>query len=151
MNTAFNLLQYLKPVAAQIYATTPVRNSDNSKTGVNPAYRGSLWEVVFAGGWTQGIPQAIQIGIEQKVHESMDPLREITPGGGCYVNEADYLEDDWQTAFFGTNYQRLLGIKQQYDSTNFFNCWKCVGWDGYDEYGLFSLSLPFIHIASCFN
>jgi FAD/FMN-containing dehydrogenase len=59
----------------------------------------------------------------------MDPLREITPGGGCYMNEADYLEVDWQTAFFGSNYNRLLEIKRQYDPTNFFNCWKCVGWN----------------------
>lgn len=49
----------------------------------------------------------------------MDRLRELTPGGGCYMNEADYLEENWQTAFFGTNYDRLLRIKQQYDPSNF--------------------------------
>lgn len=64
----------------------------------------------------------------------MDNLRDITPGGGCYFNEADYLEDDWQTAFFGQNYNTLLSIKDKYDPTTFFNCWKCVGWTGPSEY-----------------
>jgi FAD/FMN-containing dehydrogenase len=44
-----------------------------------------------------------------------------------------YIEDDWQTALFGSNYNRLAGIKKQYDPSNFFNCWKCVGWTGADE------------------
>jgi hypothetical protein len=57
----------------------------------------------------------------------------ITPGGGCYINEADYLEVDWQTAFFGSNYKKLLRIKQKYNSGNLFNCWKCVGWTGANE------------------
>lgn len=49
------------------------------------------------------------------------------------MNEADVLEVDWQTAFFGNNYQRLLSIKQKYDPTSFYNCWKCVGWTGAAE------------------
>lgn len=38
------------------------------------------------------------------VNNGMNLLREITPGAGCYMNEADYLEGDWQTALFGNNY-----------------------------------------------
>jgi hypothetical protein len=33
-------------------------------------------------------------GIPQAVHTEMDSLRDIAPGGGCYMNEADYLEVD---------------------------------------------------------
>ncbi|CAK4034810.1 FAD-binding domain-containing [Lecanosticta acicola] len=129
-----NPLDALKPIAAQVYVTGPsgpnAPNQDGSETGVNTAWRDELWEVVYAGGWVQGTPQAAQDAITGLVHTSMDNLRDITPGGGCYMNEADVLEDDWQTAFFGENYGRLLDIKKQYDPTNFFNCWKCVGWTG---------------------
>lgn len=129
-----NPLDVVKPIAAQIYVTGPsgpsVPNKDNAATGVNPAWRDELWEVVYAGGWVQGTPQAAQDYISQTVHTAMDNLRVLTPGGGCYMNEADVLEDDWQTAFFGSNYNKLLNIKNTYDPTNFFNCWKCVGWTG---------------------
>lgn len=132
-----NPLDVVKPIAAQIYVTGPsgpnAPNKDNSQTGVNPAWRNELWEVVYAGGWVQGTPQAAQDYISQTVHSAMDNLRNITPGGGCYMNEADVLEVDWQTAFFGSNYNKLLSIKQQYDPSGFFNCWKCVGWTGASE------------------
>jgi len=68
--------------------------------------------------------------IAQAVHLAAEPLRALTPGGGCYVNEADQLEVDWQTAFFGSNYPKLLAIKNKYDPTNFFNVYKGVGWTG---------------------
>jgi len=46
---------------------------------------------------------------------------------GSYWNEADYFEPDWQAAFFGTNYPKLLQIKQKYDPHGVFTCHHCVG------------------------
>lgn len=60
----------------------------------------------------------------------LDPLKHLSPGGGAYLNEAHYGEPDWQETFFGINYNRLLEIKNQYDPTHIFDCWKCVGWWG---------------------
>jgi hypothetical protein len=111
MQISQTLFDLVKPIATQVYATGPADHDYNSATGVNPAWRGSLWEVVYAGGCVQGIPQALQDAVTQNVHVGMDKLRQITPGGGCYVNEADYLEEDWQTAFFGSNYNRLLRLR----------------------------------------
>jgi len=134
LQTSQNPLDVVKPVPAQVYVTGPsgpkAPNKDGKVTGVNTAWRDELWEVIYAAGWVQATPQAAQDAITDLVHTSMDNLRSITPGGGCYMNEADVLEDDWQTAFFGGNYKRLLSIKQRYDPTTFFNCWKCVGWTG---------------------
>lgn len=45
------------------------------------------------------------------------------------MNEADDLEDDWQTAFIGNNYNRLLGIKNHYNPTNFFQLLGVCGMD----------------------
>ncbi|KAH6684595.1 hypothetical protein B0J14DRAFT_453286, partial [Halenospora varia] len=87
---------------------------------VNPAWRGSIWDVVYAAGWVQDVLRALQDAVTANVNNGTNSLREIAPGAGCYMNEADYLEVDWQTAFFGSNYGRLLGTKNQYDPTHFF-------------------------------
>lgn len=128
-----NIYDIAKPTPAQIYSTGPFNHPDGSMTGVNPAWRDELWEIVYAGGWVKGTSQTLQDRISNGVNSAMDNIRNITPGGGCYMNEAHPLEADWQTAFFGANYDRLLSIKQRYDPTTFFNCWKCVGWTGAAE------------------
>ena len=57
----------------------------------------------------------------------MQILRDATPGGGSYMNEADYFEPDWQRSFYGVNYDRLLDIKRAYDPTNLFRVHHGVG------------------------
>jgi FAD/FMN-containing dehydrogenase len=50
-----------------------------------------------------------------RVRSSMAALRAVAPDTGAYVNECDYFQPDWQKAFWGSNYPRLLEIKQRYD------------------------------------
>ncbi|KAF2658913.1 FAD-binding domain-containing protein [Lophiostoma macrostomum CBS 122681] len=119
--------------SAQLYATGPANHPDNSKTGVNPAWRDSLWEVVMGGIWTSNTPRDMRAQIQNTISSSIDPLKALTPGGGCYMNEGDYMEQDWQQTFFGSNYAKLLQVKQKYDPGQLFNCWKCVGWTGYHD------------------
>jgi FAD/FMN-containing dehydrogenase len=47
-------------------------------------------------------------------------LRAIAPGAGSYVSESNYFNEDWRTAFWGTNYARLLKVKRRYDPTGLF-------------------------------
>ena len=65
-----------------------------------------------------------------RINAAMQPLVAITPDAGAYVNEADYFEPDWQRAFWGENYPRLLAIKHKYDPDNLFTCHHCVGSEG---------------------
>lgn len=58
---------------------------------------------------------------------AMQFLLDATPGAGSYVNETDYFEPDWQSAFWGSNYPRLLAIKRRVDPTGLFTCHHCVG------------------------
>jgi hypothetical protein len=61
------------------------------------------------------------------VSAGIEVIRKATPGAGNYANEADYHEPDWQEAFWGTHYQRLLTVKKRYDPTSLFQTHHSVG------------------------
>ena len=50
----------------------------------------------------------------------MDRIRAATPEGGAYYNEGDPLEPDWQAAFFGSYYDRLVQVKRARDPWGLF-------------------------------
>jgi hypothetical protein len=81
---------------------------------VNPAFRNEASMIVAIGMLTVSDDQ---LGAASKAltKDILGPLREVTPGGGTYGNEAEINEPDWQFAFWGTNYQRLLEIKKKWD------------------------------------
>ena len=58
---------------------------------------------------------------------AIQAIRDVTPGAGSYVNETSYFEPDWQHAFWGDNYDKLLAIKRKYDPRGLFMCHHCVG------------------------
>ena len=64
-----------------------------------------------------------------RINAAMRIIRDVTPASGAYSNEADYFEPDWQTAFWGPHYSRLLDIKRKYDPDNLFRVHHGVGSD----------------------
>ncbi|CRG82838.1 hypothetical protein PISL3812_00184 [Talaromyces islandicus] len=117
----------------QIIMTTPVNHQNGAETSVNPAWRSALWHTIMTGGWSENLPPSNATARVEGWLGTIEPLKDITPGGGCYVNEGHYLEPEWQETFFGTNYVGLLEAKKKYDPTHFFDCWKCVGWEGLSD------------------
>lgn len=68
-----------------------------------------------------------------KITNEIDPiLAAITPGGGAYLNEADYAQANFQEAFYGSNYGKLLSIKQKYDPNNLLWGKTSVGSESWD-------------------
>lgn len=66
-------------------------------------------------------------------------LRELEPNSGCYMNEADPTEPNWQEAKFGVHYPALFAIKQKWDPHGVFWCKQCVGselWNTKGEFGI---------------
>jgi hypothetical protein len=55
-----------------------------------------------------------------KVHAAMDALKACAPDAGAYVNECDYFQADWQTAFWGEHYPKLAEVKRRYDPAGLF-------------------------------
>ncbi|TAQ86744.1 hypothetical protein B7494_g4944 [Chlorociboria aeruginascens] len=121
----------LSLAATQVVFETPVSNLDsNQKTSALPAWRDALWHVIHVGEWEEPLAPAVLENVTGTFLQMLDPLKELSPGGGAYFNEAHYREPDWEETFFGANYNRLLQIKNMYDPTHIFDCWKCVGWRG---------------------
>ena len=54
------------------------------------------------------------------VGRAMVELRRVVPGAGAYVSESDFFQADWQDAFWGANYARLLAVKRRYDPGGLF-------------------------------
>lgn len=65
----------------------------------------------------------------------MEELLKIAPGAGAYVNESDYFQLDWQRAFWGTNYPKLLEIKRRYDPQGLFFVHHGVGSEAWKDDG----------------
>lgn len=54
---------------------------------------------------------------------------------GAYVSESDYFDDDWAQSYWGSNYARLLKIKQKYDPDCLFFVHNGVGTEGWSRDG----------------
>jgi FAD/FMN-containing dehydrogenase len=121
----------LNRTAAQVVFETPVSNPDtNRKTSALPAWRDALWHVIHVGEWEEPLAPSVLEQATVGFLGMLEPLKKLSPDGGAYFNEAHYGEPDWEKTFFGANYGRLLEIKNRYDPTHVFDCWKCVGWRG---------------------
>ncbi|KAH8691337.1 FAD binding domain-containing protein [Talaromyces proteolyticus] len=115
----------------QVVLESPLTNPDiNQTTSVLPAWRDAIWHVIHVGEWYEPLIPAVQQKATDGFLQMTEPLKQLSPGGGAYFNEANYQELEWQETFFGANYNKLLEIKNKYDPTHLFDCWKCVGWRG---------------------
>ena len=70
---------------------------------------------------------AITSPIRLRIGAAMDVIAAVTPGGGAYANEADYFQPNWQEAFWGGKYERLLRVKRKYDPDHVFTVHHGVG------------------------
>ncbi|WP_449422909.1 BBE domain-containing protein [Rhodanobacter lindaniclasticus] len=74
------------------------------------------------------------------IDKAMAALRKIAPDAGAYVSESNYFRRDWQRAFWGTNYPRLLAAKRRYDPHGLFFVHHGVGSEGWSGDGFTPVS-----------
>jgi hypothetical protein len=63
----------------------------------------------------------------EMTYELLPMLEALTPGGSAYMNECDFQQLDFQETLYGTNYERLLSIKDKYDPDQIFYAITAVG------------------------
>ncbi|PVG02325.1 hypothetical protein CPB86DRAFT_794542 [Serendipita vermifera] len=85
-------------------------------TAVHPSWRNSIQRMIISSGW-----------IRRQVTEETQKLAALVPGAGCYQNEADINGPNWGRTFWGSNHDRLIGIKRSIDPQNIFTCRHYVG------------------------
>ncbi len=63
----------------------------------------------------------------KRVAECIGRLRALVSDPGAYVSESNYFENEWQRAYWGSNYARLAEIKRAYDPEGLFFVHNGVG------------------------
>ena len=69
------------------------------------------------------------------VDAAIAALRKAAPDAGSYVSESSFFIKDWQRAFWGANYDRLLAAKLRYDPDGLFFVHHSVGTEAWSEDG----------------
>ncbi|KAA8642713.1 FAD-dependent oxidoreductase [Aspergillus tanneri] len=96
----------------------PAHDRLSAKNAANPAWQEATMSAVI------GLPfnytnRQVDLDNQKLITSSLIPVLEaLTPRGeisGAYLNEADFNQPDWQSAFYGANYDRLQEIKDKYD------------------------------------
>lgn len=71
----------------------------------------------------------------QEIHNCVNELRAIVPNGGAYVSESNFFQENWQQAYWGSNYARLASVKKKYDPSGLFFVHNGVGSEEWSENG----------------
>ncbi|KAJ8061718.1 hypothetical protein OCU04_009518 [Sclerotinia nivalis] len=100
-----------------------------------PSWRDALFSVAFAKPMAENAELEDISRSQVQLNTWQDRLRDITPGGGAYMNEATWDNVHWKADYFGSNYEALLKVKEKYDPGFFFWANAAVGSDIYWKAG----------------
>ena len=70
-----------------------------------------------------------------RVGRAYQALSVVVPDAPAYVSESDYFQNNWQQAFWGPHYPRLLAAKRRYDPDGLFVIHHGVGSEGWSADG----------------
>lgn len=92
------------------------RFGQSGANAVLPQWRKALVSASLTLPWSFEAPFSEMLARQDRMTNEIQPLVDAaTPGSGAYMNEADFQQPNFQEAFFGANYNKLLGIKRKYD------------------------------------
>ncbi|RMZ37648.1 hypothetical protein AFCA_001903 [Aspergillus flavus] len=96
---------------------------------VNPAWRNAISHMLLYTGWEFDQREKM-VEAQKLMTEVLVPaFSKLAPESGAYLNEADFHQPDFKTAFFGNNYDKLRAIKAKYDPNDLFYALTAVGSD----------------------
>lgn len=100
-----------------------------NSNAVYPAWRTAIMSMQLATAWDPTKWDAM-IAMQKRITNEFVPLiTSVTPGSGAYMNEADFNQPNWKQTFYGSNWDRLLTVKNKWDPNALFYNLKGVGSD----------------------
>ncbi|KAJ7170771.1 hypothetical protein C8R43DRAFT_1059439 [Mycena crocata] len=111
-----------------------VADMNADETAVTPAWRTAISDMTILPSFTAS-PDVDIREIQQSAFDEMQALRTLAPppSGGQYLNEPDILEKEWQAAYWGSHYPRLLAIKKKLDPLDLLIVRKGVNSEQWDD------------------
>ncbi|PVH95554.1 FAD binding domain-containing protein [Periconia macrospinosa] len=108
-----------------------IRNPPGSASidnAVNPAWRDVLMFAIMFVTWSPSDSAEYVTQLSRNLTYEWNPKwTALTPGGGTYMSESDYIEPNWQQSFYGSKYKRLYELKQKWDPKGVFYAQNAVG------------------------
>ncbi|KAJ7865538.1 FAD-binding domain-containing protein, partial [Mycena leptocephala] len=114
--------------------------AENAKisSAVHPGWRTARTHLLLTSSWQDSASLTEIRALRKYFQTNQLPILEEIAGSnaGSYLNEADVLEPNFQTTFFGENYAKLSAIKRKYDPQDLWIVGAGVGSERWDEWGL---------------
>ncbi|KAI1138398.1 FAD binding domain protein [Hypoxylon sp. FL0543] len=105
-----------------------VAGNSLSSNAVLPAWRDGILTLLTFAPWDYESTRDVNMAADKYLLDVTIPaLTALTPGGGTYLNEANFQQTDWQQSFYGANYAKLKRIKKIYDPQDLFFANTAVG------------------------
>lgn len=83
---------------------------------VLPQWRRAIVSASLTLPYSFEVPFEDMIAVQDKITNTVQPIVEAaTPGGGAYMNEADFQQRRFQDVFFGSNWDLLSKVKSAWD------------------------------------
>jgi FAD/FMN-containing dehydrogenase len=90
-----------------------------SRTGLDnalsPAWRTMAYSLIISAYLDPAASVDVLERANAEVITGQDVLRRMTPGSATYINEATFDPTYWKDDYYGSNYERLLAVKQTHD------------------------------------
>ncbi|KAF8904597.1 FAD-binding domain-containing protein [Mucidula mucida] len=107
-------------------------------SSVNPKWRTAKTHIIVVNPWLDNNKEPSEVQtLKERFQKVQLPIMEEVVGtdAGSYSNEADSLEPNFKTTFYGPYYDRLSEIKRKYDPHDLFIVVKGVGSECWDSDG----------------
>ncbi|KZV76446.1 FAD-binding domain-containing protein [Peniophora sp. CONT] len=119
-----------------------VSENANISSAILPKWRTAKTHIIASTTWNDSTSPSDVVALQERFTSLSVPVLAAATGeddSGAYSNEADVREPDFQTTFFGPNYQRLLSVKAQYDPQDLLIVRAGVGSERWDSAGMCTL------------
>jgi Berberine and berberine like len=90
-------------------------------------HRGAAFILCAETTWADDDPRSVVQANLAWLEEFYDAIFPWDQPQHSYQNFPDPLLDDWRTAYYGQNYERLVTVKQHYDPTGYFTYPQAIG------------------------